>query len=340
MKTEIGRSAGHLATADDVAEAAGVSRWTVSRAFKKGASISPKTRNRVLEIAEKIVYLPDLQAASLSSERSNLVALLVDDFNNPHKLIMLERLTRVLRSNGLDTLLVNTLDGAEANHALLAASQRRVDAAIVIGIQFSDAVLETAVGAQRVKKLIIFARSSKHPNTISIAVNDRLAMTEMTNYVLSKGYKRPLFLAGPNTSSAHLKRKETFAEIWTQATGAASECVTVAAYDSNQAYDAIVQNLKNRTADQLPDVLVCENDSLALGAIDAIRFELGLKVPQDIAVTGFDDVPQAARPNYQLTTYRQPLTRMAECLVRVIKGEQDPAKLAEFEGSIVIRESA
>ena len=116
-------------TADEVADLAGVSRWTVNRAFKRGASISEKNRKKVLEAAERLGYVPDLLAASLGSDRSNLVALLVDDFSNPHKLVMMERLTRILRKNGWDTLLINTLDENDASAALLSASQRRVDAA-------------------------------------------------------------------------------------------------------------------------------------------------------------------------------------------------------------------
>ena len=331
---------GQTVTADNVAEAAGVSRWTVSRAFKKDASISPNTRARVLAAAEAVGYLPDLQAASLASERSNLVALLIDDFGNPHKLIMLERLTRVLRKNGWDTLLVNTLDGTETNHALLSASQRRVDAAILIGVQFSDALLNAATGARRVKKLIIFARSSESDNTISIAVDDRAAMREMTAYVLSRGYRKPMFLAGPDTHSAHLRRKETFVDLWQRQTGVLPEVIGVESYDSNLAYDLAARTLKVRAKDELPDVLVCENDALAMGAIDAIRHELSLRVPQDIAVTGFDDVPQAARPNYQLTTYRQPITRMAERLVEILQNAESRGENCSFLGDIVVRASA
>lgn len=69
-----------------------------------------------------------------------------------------------------------------------------------------------------------------------------------------------------------------------------------------------------------PDIVICENDVLALGAIDAVRHGLGLRVPQDIAVTGFDDIPNAASPAYDLTTYRQPITQMANALVKVLEG--------------------
>ncbi|MFQ8433899.1 LacI family DNA-binding transcriptional regulator, partial [Amaricoccus sp. W119] len=118
-------------TADEVAALAGVSRWTVARAFKKDASISAKSRRKVMEAAEQLGYVPDLLAASLASDRSNLVALMLDDFENPHKLVMLERLTRVLTRAGFGVLLVNMLDD-DASTALISASQRRVDASVVI----------------------------------------------------------------------------------------------------------------------------------------------------------------------------------------------------------------
>ena len=327
-------------TADDVAEMAGLSRWTVNRAFKKDASISEKSRRKVLEAAERLGYVPDLLAASLASDRSNLVALLVDDFANPHKLVMMERLTRILRKGGWDTLLVNTLGDEDASAALLNASQRRVDAAVLIGIQFDDQVLATALGARRVRKLIVFARSSENPNTISICCDDRAAMTTIADYVMQRGYRRPLFLAGPQTDSAHLMRKETFLTRWRDENGTAPEFISVPAYDPQLAFKRMADYLTGLKACDRPDIVVCENDALAMGAVDAIRHELGLRVPEDIAVTGFDDVPQAESPHYRLTSYRQPLTAMAEGLVQVLKGETASTRLCQFSGQLVIRESA
>lgn len=327
-------------TADDVAAAAGVSRWTVNRAFKKDASISAKSREKVMAAAKALGYVPDLRAASLASDRSNLVALLVDDFANPHKLVMMERLTRILRKHGWDTLLVNTLGRDDANDALLNASQRRVDAVILIGIQFDDEVLRTASHARRFKKLIIFARVSQNPNTISIAVDDVHAMLEIAEYVRTKGYKRPMFLAGPRTVSAHLPRKQTFLAYWKEHFGFEPETCEVEAYDPVLAARVMSNTLKSRARDALPDIIVCENDALAMGTIDVIRHDLGLRVPEDIAVTGFDDVPQIQGPNYNLTTYRQPLTAMAEYLVTVLESQKDEDLSRSFKGHIVPRTSA
>lgn len=331
--------AGHV-TADDVAVAAGVSRWTVNRAFRKDASISTKSLEKVMVAAERLGYVPDLRAASLASDRSNLVALLIDDFANPHKLVMMEHLTRILRREGWDILLVNTLNRDDAGHALLNASQRRVDAVILIGIQFDDEVLETALHARRFRKLIIFARTSRNPNTISIAVDDVHAMKEIANYVHERGYRRPMFLAGPRTYSAHLLRKETFVEYWRGHFGVEPETVAVAAYDPALAADIVTDTLAGRNAEALPDIIVCENDALAIGAMDVIRHKLRLRVSEDIAITGFDDVPQANSPNYRLTTYRQPISDMVEYLVEVLGSSEDRDFDRLFQGKLIARESA
>ena len=327
-------------TADDVAALAGVSRWTVNRAYKKDASISKKSREKVMRAAERLGYVPDLLAASLAADRTYLVALLVDDFANPHKLILIDRLTRILREAGYDTLLVNSGGDEDPSAALLNASQRRVDAAVLIGVTFNDQILETALGARRVKKLIVFARMSRNENTISILCDEVAAISALTEHVRAVGYRKPLFLAGPQTLSAHLQRKETFLDKWEAATGYRPSFRATEKYDPAMAYSIVTDLIRSSPRDQLPDVLVCENDALAMGAIDAIRYEFGMKIPEDIAVTGFDDVPQAASPHYELTTYRQPLTEMTNALVDLLDGKTQSTSPNKFLGRLVIRKSA
>lgn len=309
-------------TADDVAAAAGVSRWTVARAFKKDASISRKSRERVMEAAEHLGYAPDLLASSLASDRSNLVAIVSNDFTNPHKLVLLERLTRILWSGGWGTLLVHMSDSEDASAALLAASQRRVDAAVLIGTHFDDTILDTALGARRLKKLVIFARNSLNPNTLTIGCDDVAAMRQIADHLAEQGYKRPLFIAGPDTQSAKLHRKDSFSARWHELTGSPVETRHADGYDIGAAMSAVTAWHNETPAICRADVLVCENDILAIGAMDALRYRFGLRVPEDIAVTGFDDIPLAASPAYNLTTYRQPITLMCNKLLEIMEGSQ------------------
>lgn len=325
-------------TADDVAARAGVSRWTVTRAFKKDASISAKSCRKVMEAAEALGYVPDLLASSLASDRSNLVALLVDDFDNPHKLVMLERLTRILRANGWGTILVNMLSSDDGPSALLSASQRRVDAAVLIGTQFDDDIMRTALGARRLRKLIVFARTSVNPDTISIGCDDAAAMDEIADHLHDRGYRRPLFLAGPDTESTRLMRKDAFLRRWEELQGGmVPRVINVVHYNMQEAHDGLRNYLVALAPDAKPDVVVCENDVLALGAIDAIKVTLGLRVPQDIAVTGFDDIPLAASPSYQLTTYRQPIANMVKALATMLSDDEQSAESVVLAGKFVVR---
>jgi len=165
-------------------------------------------------------------------------------------------------------------------------------------------------------------------------------MSMIAEYIIAKEYRRPVFLAGPNTYSAHLMRKETFLSKWEEARGSIPECFSVPTYDPKLAFETVSQRLGWRERADLPDIIVCENDALAIGTVDAIRHCLGLRVPEDIAVTGFDDVPQAESPNYRLTTYRQPLTAMAEGLVGILNNQKPRTDLRGFLGRMVIRHSA
>lgn len=327
-------------TSDEVAAVAGVSRWTVNRAFKNESSISAKTRDRVIKAAQELGYVPDLLASSLASSQSNLVALLLDDFANPHKLVVQEVLIKTLRANGFDSMLINTNGEGDTEEAFLTASRRRVDAVILIGSSFNDYILKQARDARHHKKLIVFLRRSNVEDTVPICVNDELAMSTMSVYLAERGYKKPYFIAGPQTNSAHLSRKETFVNWWKANRDMDIEYSSVSAYDFDLAYAHVKRLFENTDRSDLPDVVVCENDILAFGTIDALRYELGLRVPQDIAVTGFDDVPEASRPHYDLTTYKQPLQSMANTLVKVLKGQQSSSAILEFEGELKVRGSA
>lgn len=327
-------------TADDVAQLAGVSRWTVHRAFKKDASISEKSRSKVMKAAETLGYVPDLLAVSLASDRSGLVALLVDDFSNPQQIINLDKLTTVLRDAGWHAMVINTKDEEDASAALLQASQHRVDAAVMVGARFDDEGLAVALGAQRVRRLIIFGRKSHNPKTISVCCDDVQAMTEITDYVLSRGYRRPLFLAGPPTVSVHLLRKEAFCARWLAKTGQATDVMVSDTYNPERVHARMVEHFADMPRETFPDVIVCENDALAMGAMDGLRYGLGLRVPDDIAVTGFDDSTFARNGNYDLTTYQQPNDIMADAVVKALQTADAPVQFDTLSGQLVIRSSA
>lgn len=140
----------HKATASDVAEKAGVSKWTVSRAFTPGASISDSARESVLAAAAELGYRPNLLARSLSQKRTHIIGVAIDEMKNPHSMMMLDMVTKQLQTRGYMALLLNITAGENYRAVMAMADQLQVD-----GILFGDGV-NPRVGGDR-------ARSASDP---------------------------------------------------------------------------------------------------------------------------------------------------------------------------------
>lgn len=137
-----------------------------------------------------------------------------------------------------------------------------------------------------------------------------------------------------------LFRKETFLRVWeAERGGPVPPVIHANSYSPTDGRDCALAYLRTLPPDQRPDVILCENDVLALGAMDAVRGDLRLRVPDDIAITGFDDIPLASSPNYNLTTYRQPITDMVHALVRLLDSDGKAPLRTVLPGRFVQRGS-
>lgn len=326
------------ATAKEVAEAAGVSKWTVIRAFTPGASIAEETLANVLRVAKKLNYSPNLLARSLATNLTNQVAVLIDDFGNPHKLPFLERLTERLQAEGLVVMLININRHFDHAHALLSADQRQVDAIVLFGTSFRDETLRDK-RLRRSLPLIVLARDSQIKGVPAVTCDTDIAMDEICAYLATKPYRRPGFMPGPQTLSTALRRRCLFRQCWTQRGILDIPDLPAEHYSVEAGAEAMRTYLATTPADQRIDFVMCENDVLATGAMDVIRGEFGLRIPADIAVSGFDNAGYAATPAYDLTTYEQPIDEMVEATVEMILGRRQ-MKTVQLRGRLVPRGSA
>lgn len=325
-------------TAQDVAVQAGVSKWTVIRAFTPGASIAEASRQKVLTAAEALGYRPNLLARSLATSLTHQVAVLVDDFENPHKLSLLERLTWELQAEGLVAMLININEHFGHVHALLNAEQRQVDAIVLFGTAFRTEMLRD-IRLDRTAPLFVLARDCQIDGVPAITCDAALAMTELCQHLSGRGYRRPGFLAGPTTLSTALGRRRAFTAFW-QARGIETVVpLSAKTYSAAAGADAVRRYLNTTAAADRVDVLMCENDALAFGALDALRGEAGLRVPEDIAVAGFDNSLFAAAPAYDLTTYEQPVAEMVKATVAMIL-DRIPRETLNLPGRLIVRGSA
>jgi LacI family transcriptional regulator len=326
-------------TAAAVARLADVSKWTVIRAFDPEGSISDETRLKVRKAADKLGYRPNLLARSLATNRTNQVAVLIDDFTNLHKLPLLAKLSMALQSKGKVLMLININRDFEQNDALIHAYQRQVDGVILFANSLQDTILEQARVGKVNTPLLILARETTLDSVPSITTDTATSIAEICSYLWKHGYRQPGFMTGPVAQASLVSRLAHFREEWHLRGVANVPVLAAGSYHRQDGEAAMRRYLETSQPGLRIDVLMCENDNLALGAMDVARAEFGLKVPQDLAFVGYDDIDMASAPSYALTTYEQPLNAMVAASIEMLS-ERGKRRSVKLQGRLVIRSSA
>lgn len=325
------------ATAEDVATEAGVSRWTVNRAYVPGSNISERSRQRVMAVAERLGYRPNLLARSLNTKVTGQIAVLVDDFANPYKLPALENLTAALQAEDMVAMLIHIGQHYDHAKAFLHADQRQVDAIVLLGTGFQDDSLQQALRAGG-PSVYVLARESTHPDIPSIACDPKVSMAEIVDHLAAQGYRRPGYMSGARALSSVLGRQEYFAKYWRKHGVRHIPELAAGAYDYRAAEDVLRRYLNETPVEQRIDVLMCENDVLAIGAYDVAQRGFGLRIPQDIAIVGYDGMDIAGMPMFDITSYEQPMDQMIAALIAMLKG-QAPMRSVLLQGKLAVRKS-
>lgn len=293
------------ASSIDVARLAGVSQSAVSRTYRPGGVVSDDTRKKVLAAAAELDYRPSVIPRIMLTNRSNLVAVVVGGLYNPFYAKVLESFTVKLQELGHQTLLVHVNSGYSLDAAIPRLASYRVD-----GVVSALAVLssQSADELERLKLPVVSFNAVLTNKWVSTVCCDNTgAAREMADHFLQRGARRFAYLAGPDESPANRERLDGFrsrlAEHGITRLDIAGDNFT---YESG--YAAALKLLRQETR---PDAMFCADDLIAIGAMDAIRQEAGLNVPDDIMVAGFDDISAACWAGYRITTFEQDADRMA-----------------------------
>jgi DNA-binding LacI/PurR family transcriptional regulator len=320
-------------TASDVAERAGVSKWTVSRAFTPGASISESAKARVLKAAEELEYQPNLLARSLSKQRSNLVGVVVDEIENPNLGLILNRITNALQDAGFLSVVLNISKHDHTQKLLNQAAQFQVDALIFLGTILKDELVSYAQKIQHIP-LIVMYRNASDSRLQVVSTDGFQAGQEIATCFIQQGCTHFGYLAGPQSETTKLRRQEGFSEALEEAGFTLNTVLPAEHYRREEGYKAMLAYLEATPANNRLDALFCENDILAIGAMDALH-DSG----ETMAIIGFDDIELAASSRYQLTTYRQPIERLIkETLKRIQHPEYAPDRFLA-KGELILRHS-
>lgn len=333
------RLAGERVTSIDVARRAGVSQSAVSRYFTPGASVSKKMAEKVREAAEELGYRPNVLARSLITGRSRIIALVVAYLDNQFYPDAIEKLSNALQEKGYHILVFMASNDQESvDDVLEELLDYQVDGIVTASVAMSNDLTTRCVAAGI--PVVLFNRGQDDPRLSSVTSDNLSGGKRIAEFLVRGGHQRIAHIAGWLGSSTGRDRKAGF-EAGLAATGA-DLCGCIDGMYRREASSEAVRELMRRPAP--PDAIFVGNDHMAFAVLDTLRFELGLRVPEDVSVVGYDDVPLASWPAYDLTTHRQPSNRMVKATVATLLGfidgtETGPRKI-EIDGPLMVRGSA
>jgi DNA-binding LacI/PurR family transcriptional regulator len=299
-------------TLKEVAERAGVSRSAVSRTFTDGASVSARTRAKVEEAAAALGYAPNALASSLTTGRTKLIGLIVNNFHNPFILEVFDLFTKGLQDRGLRPLLVNLSDATDPAASVRMLRQYSVDGVIVASSTLPSSFAESFKGAG-LPVVHAFGRQSVAPDVHVVGIDNRACGRMAAEALLDRGYRRVAFLGGPETATSTQDRAAGFL-----AALAGHPGIDVrVSYAADYTFDAGRSEMQRLLAVGPAEAYFCGDDLLAVGALGAIR-EAGLAVPGDIGLIGLNDMEMSRWQMIGLTTIRQPVAAIIAAAIEMV----------------------
>ena len=324
-------------TSYDVAAHAGVSQSAVSRCFSPGGSISERTRAKVTAAANELGYRPNAIARSLITKQSNMVAILVANLGFHPSLTAL--LGRCFAARGMHVLLFTLDQEGDADRIVDEIWQYRVDG-VIAAIHLSPRHIETF--AHRRIPLVFLNRLYRDVPANSVCCDQAEGERLLVNKLIAAGHQRFGIVAGP--ADSHVSEQRV-AEAEARLRGAGIDDVVRARgefdYESGR---RAFHELVRAAGGTAPGAIMCANDSMAMGCMDAARHDLKLAVPDNVSIVGFDGQPQAFWASYDLVTVRQPLEAMVEAAADMLLARvAEPTLGAErrmFSGELIRGTSA
>ncbi|HFZ8993583.1 TPA: LacI family DNA-binding transcriptional regulator [Citrobacter freundii] len=312
-----------VVSAEDVARRAGVSRSAVSRTFTPGASVSEAMRARVMKAAQELGYHVNHLARSLVRNRSGIVCLIVSDVATPYRASLVSWMTQFLQEAGKVAMIINTdRSDSSVSEALQQAINFRADASIILSGMPDSGI--TQLCYQHGQHLILINRDETLPGSLSINLDSMHAAETTLMAFLRAGCRRLAFANSLAGTPSLMKRESDFLI----AASRAGMTVTVERFGNTSYESGRILAHRLLTRQQRPDAVFCVTDLLACGFMDEARHSFALRIPEDLCVVGYDDIPQSGWSSYNLTTFAQPVEQFARDAVRwLIAREQHTDEL-------------
>jgi DNA-binding LacI/PurR family transcriptional regulator len=295
------------ATSEEVAQLAGVSRSAVSRTFTPGASVSAKTRDKVLAAASQLGYLPNALARSLIIRRTNLVGLVMAEWKNPFYTDILHQFSERFQAEGYQLLLLSSLTEADVDDAVRRLLQYQVDGLLVVSAKPSNELSEEC--ARTNTPLVLVNRHSPRGLASSVTCDNAQVGRDIVRLLLDRSYRRLAIVRGDPKVLVGIERTTAMVKEMGGAVNAKVVADVLGCLGYNAGRKAIADLWRSPDP---PDAVVCSSDPTALGVLDGARLDLGINVPEELAVIGLGDIPEASWGSYRLSTVHLPVDEMID----------------------------
>jgi len=326
---------GHRSNILEVAEAAGVSVATVSRALQMPAVVAPHTLTRVQEVVARLGYIPNAQARMLRTARTHVVVALVPDITNPFFAEVIRGIEQVAHQNTYAVLLGDTQynRGREQTYADLLAT-RQADGLITL----LPHIPRLSSGTP--KHIVNACEYVKDPMVASVRVDNVAAARTATEYLLTLGHRAIAFVTGPMSSPICVDRDEGHEQALRAMGVKRNSKLTM---NGDFSVESGVRSVDALFARQIKFTAVfCSNDEMAIGAIRAAKVR-GMRVPEDLSVVGFDDIRFAQYADPPLTTIAQPKYEIGReamnMLLEIMTAQDVPPRKLILATQLVVRGS-
>ncbi len=327
-------------TITDVAKRAGVSNTTVSRVSNNKPDVDQNTRARILQIIQEMGYVRNPAATGLIAGKTNLIGFLVPSLHRPWTIEIIRGAAEGIEGTPYELVLYTTTF-AERSQELFgrALSNGLTDGLLVMlppdGKQYLSSLFDRGLPIVLIDDRVSF------PKLPTVMASSKEGAYQTTRHLIALGHQEIGVIAGPMEFACCRDRLEGYKLALTEA-GIAFSPRLVAQGDFLEASGFAAMKAWLDSADVPPSAVFASNDEMAFGAMKAISSK-GLKIPDDVSIVGFDDIPFAAWTNPPLTTVRQPLhdigRKAVEMLIRQIEGESLSATSVELMTELVVRAS-
>ena len=330
-------------TLEDVAKRAGVSRSTVSRVVNGYENVSQDVRQRVLWVIKETGYRPNAAARTLASQRSQMIGLILPFsvsslFTDPYYPYLLKGISHACNQNNytLDFFLFSSKEDEKKNLSRI-SNRGLLDGVLVQSDHNGDQRITNHLLAVNIPQVVI-GRPMEPEKVSYVDVNNVSGSYHAVSHLARIGYQKISTITGPYKNTAGIDRIEGYLKAIKEfGLDVNSKLIVEGGFTEQGGYNAMHKLLPEH-----PDAVFAASDMMAIGAIRAIN-EFGLRIPEDIAVVGFDDIPIRTPSDIELTTVHQPVIQLGEKAVELLLDQIDNgayhARSIILDTELIIRDS-